>query len=50
MQKRSDPNSRLIAENRQARYHYEIGLDIEAGVVLTGSEVKSLRTGQTKIT
>lgn len=46
----SDPNSRLIAENRQARYHYEIGQDLEAGVVLTGSEVKSLRTGQTTIT
>ena len=40
----------LIAENRPARYHYEIGQDLEAGVVLTGSEVKSLRTGQTNIT
>lgn len=49
MQKRSDPNSRLIAENRQARYHYAIEQDLEAGVILTGSEVKSLRTGQTNI-
>jgi hypothetical protein len=50
MQKRSDPNSGLIAENRQARYHYAIEQDLEAGVILTGSEVKSLRTGQTNIT
>lgn len=50
MQKRSDPNSRLIAENRQARYHYALEEDLEAGVILTGSEVKALRTGQTNIT
>jgi SsrA-binding protein len=50
MQNRSDPNSRLIAENRQARFHYAIEQDIEAGIMLTGSEVKALRTGQTNIT
>jgi SsrA-binding protein len=50
MQKKSDPNSRLIAENRQARYHYAIEEDLEAGIMLAGSEVKSLRTGQTNIT
>ena len=49
MQKRSDPNSRLIAENRQARYHYAVDEDLEAGVMLTGSEVKALRTGQCNI-
>ena len=49
MTKKSDPNSKLIAENRQARYHYAIGDDLEAGIVLTGSEVKSLRTGQSNI-
>ncbi|MFP1645908.1 SsrA-binding protein SmpB [Pontitalea aquivivens] len=49
MVKKSDPNSRLIAENRQARYHYAIEDDLEAGIVLTGSEVKSLRTGQSNI-
>lgn len=48
MQK-SDPNSRLIAENRQARYHYAVEDDLEAGIVLTGSEVKALRTGQSNI-
>lgn len=33
----------LIAENRKARFNYEILEEIEAGIVLTGSEVKSLR-------
>ncbi|MDD8024282.1 MAG: SsrA-binding protein SmpB [Paracoccaceae bacterium] len=49
MNKKSDPNSKLIAENRQARYHYAIQSDLEAGIMLTGSEVKSLRTGQSNI-
>ncbi|MGC6536244.1 MAG: SsrA-binding protein SmpB [Candidatus Puniceispirillaceae bacterium] len=35
-----------IAENRRARFDYEITDTIEAGIVLTGSEVKSLRTGR----
>lgn len=49
MAPKSDPNSKLIAENRRARYDYAIESDIEAGIVLTGSEVKSLRTGQSNI-
>jgi SsrA-binding protein len=49
MAKKSDPNSKLIAENRQARYHYAIQSDLEAGIMLTGSEVKSLRRGQANI-
>jgi SsrA-binding protein len=49
MKKHSDPNSKLIAENRQARYHYAVEDTLEAGVMLYGSEVKSLRTGQTNI-
>ena len=36
-------SSKLLAENRKARYNYEIGETIECGVVLLGSEVKSLR-------
>jgi SsrA-binding protein len=40
---------RLVADNRKARYHYEIGERFEAGLVLTGSEVKSLRTGKVTI-
>lgn len=40
----------LIAENRRARYDYEILDTIEAGLVLTGSEVRSLRNGKAQIT
>lgn len=49
MQKKHDPNSKLIAENRRARFDYYIEDELEAGIVLTGSEVKSLRTGQSNI-
>ena len=38
--------SSRIAENRRARFDYDIEETIEAGIVLTGSEVKSLRTGR----
>ncbi|WP_135447513.1 MULTISPECIES: SsrA-binding protein SmpB [Tabrizicola] len=46
---KSDPNSRLIAENRRARFDYHIESDLEAGIVLHGSEVKSLRQGGANI-
>lgn len=49
MATKSDPNSRLIAENRRARFDYHIESDLEAGIVLTGSEVKSLRRGGANI-
>jgi len=49
MAEKSDPNSKLIAENRRARFDYAIESDLEAGIMLTGSEVKSLRTGQSNI-
>ena len=42
-------NYKMIAENRRARFDYFIESDLEAGIVLTGSEVKSLRTGQSNI-
>lgn len=35
-----------IAENRRARYDYELLERLEAGIVLTGTEVKSLRDGR----
>ena len=44
-----DPNSKLIAENRRARYDYFIEDDLECGIVLQGSEVKSLRQGGANI-
>jgi SsrA-binding protein len=37
------------AENRRARFDYEIGETLEAGIMLTGTEVKSLRTGKAQI-
>ncbi|HEX5007841.1 MAG TPA: SsrA-binding protein, partial [Hyphomonadaceae bacterium] len=40
---------KLVAENRQARRNYEIVDDLEVGIVLTGSEVKSLREGRANI-
>ena len=45
MAKMSDPNNKLIAENRRARFDYHIESDLEAGIMLLGSEVKSLRQG-----
>jgi SsrA-binding protein len=49
MAKMSDPNSKLIAENRRARFDYHIESDLEAGIMLFGSEVKSLRQGGANI-
>ena len=42
-QTKSDPNYKIIAENRRARFDYAIEEDIECGIILVGSEVKSLR-------
>jgi len=39
----------LAAENRRARFDYEIVDTLEAGIMLTGTEVKSLRTGKAQI-
>ncbi|ALN73715.1 MULTISPECIES: SsrA-binding protein SmpB [unclassified Aureimonas] len=39
----------VAAENRKARFHYEIIDTLEAGLVLTGTEVKSLREGRATI-
>lgn len=49
MVEKSDPNSKLIAENRRARFDYFIESDLEAGIMLFGSEVKSLRQGGSNI-
>jgi SsrA-binding protein len=38
--------TKLIAENRRARHDYELLDRLEAGIVLTGTEVKSLRDGR----
>ncbi|MDP8959524.1 MAG: SsrA-binding protein SmpB [Actinomycetota bacterium] len=41
---------RAVASNRRARYDYEIRETFEAGLVLRGSEVKSLREGRANLT
>ncbi|MHA3978065.1 SsrA-binding protein SmpB [Halovulum sp. GXIMD14794] len=50
MAKKPASNSRTIAENRKARYNYAIEDDVEVGIMLEGSEVKSLRQGNAQIT
>jgi len=40
---------KVVADNRRARFNYEIGESFEAGIALTGSEVKSLRHGRATI-
>jgi SsrA-binding protein len=44
-----DPRHKIVADNRKARFNYEIGESFEAGIALTGSEVKSLRQGRATI-
>ena len=42
-------NARVAADNRKARFNYAIGEVFEAGIALTGTEVKSLRFGEGSI-
>lgn len=42
-------SGKLVAENRKARFNYEIEEKLEAGIALMGSEVKSLRAGKANI-
>ncbi|MBM4265324.1 MAG: SsrA-binding protein SmpB [Deltaproteobacteria bacterium] len=44
-----DGGEKLIAQNRKARHEYFIDERFEAGIVLTGPEVKSLRDGQVNL-
>lgn len=46
---RTSPRARVVAENRRARREYEVEERFEAGIVLTGTEVKSLRAGEAHI-
>ena len=45
----TEPGTKLIAENRRARRDYEFLERVEAGLVLSGSEVKSARDGQVQL-
>jgi SsrA-binding protein len=47
--KKGKPAQRAAAINRRARFNYEIGQTFEAGIALTGTEVKSLRDGKSNI-
>ena len=49
MAAKSEKPFRVIADNRKARFHYEIGETVEAGIALSGTEVKSLRSGKATI-
>ncbi len=46
---KQDPNYKVIAESRRARFDYAIEDDLECGVLLLGSEVKSLRVNGANI-
>ncbi len=48
--RKKSANDGLIAENRRGRYDYDIGDTLEAGLVLQGTEVKSLRLRKANIT
>lgn len=44
------PGIKIVAENRRARHEYHIHETFEAGLVLTGTEIKSLRAGRANLT
>lgn len=44
-----DPNSRTVCRNRRARHDYEIVEELECGISLMGSEVKSIRNSKISI-
>jgi len=46
---KNQPDFKIVADNRRARFDYEIGDALEAGIMLTGTEVKSLRKGKATI-
>ena len=47
--KKKDAPRKIAADNRRARFDYDIGEVFEAGICLTGTEVKSLRNGKATI-
>ena len=46
---KADSGGKTIAENRKARYNYAVEDTLEAGLILLGTEVKSLRVGKASI-
>jgi SsrA-binding protein len=49
MAAKNERKIKVVADNRRARFNYEIGETVEAGIQLTGTEVKSLRVGKATI-
>lgn len=49
-QKKDAPGIKIVCDNRRARFHYHLEEHFEAGLQLTGSEVKSLRGGKASLT
>jgi len=47
--KADDGGIKIVARNRRARHDYELMEKVEAGLVLTGTEVKSLRNGKANL-
>ena len=47
--KENHPGEKLVCENRKARFNYEVLDTYEAGIVLTGAEIKSVRSGGVNI-
>lgn len=47
--KTDDPNSRVVCKNRKARHEYDVLDEIDCGIQLYGSEVKSIRNSKISI-
>lgn len=50
MKKLPDKNIKIVCRKKRARHDYDLGERFEAGMVLTGTEVKSLRLGKANLT
>jgi len=48
-EKGDDDSFKIVARNRRARFEFDLLETVEAGIVLTGTEVKSLRTGKASL-
>ncbi len=49
MVQKKDESIKIVCRNKRARHDYEVGDRFEAGIVLTGTEVKSLRLGKANL-
>ena len=49
MAEKNERKIKVVAENRKARFNYFVEDTVEAGIVLTGTEVKSIRNGKATI-